>query len=400
MITYKFPIRPSPEQQRKLWDHSCLLNRLYNHFIELEQTTYTIHHKYLSAYDLCSTLPMYKQEHPEYKELYSQSLQRVPFRVHAAYIAFFNNPGKVSPPSFRSCKNFFNIVYPQTNIGYTLHQDEGYVSFTRYGVIPVYFYRKIKGTVKQVSIHYDGKHWFLLVVADTEYVRQKSKHDEPFWLGIDLGTTNLVTTSEGEKIPGPKHYKYFDPRIDALKSKRDHLKKGSRKHKHLSLIIRKLCKLRSNKMKNDLHHISKDLSSTCDVVCVENLHAKSMSKTPATGRNKSIRNAYWGMFVAMLMYKVKKVFLVNPKNTSKSCCYCQSVQSLNIKQRTYKCPHCGIEIDRDHNAALNILHLGYAIAAKQATINTPIGSIVTQAWMSDRTLTCLGTGLWSIQRSC
>lgn len=212
MRTYKYRIRPTTAQAKLLWNHSCLLNNVYNKFIELEQKSYEESKKYLNKFDLDKYLTEYKQDNKELSAIHSQVLQQVSTRVHLSYQAFFKQAVK-HPPNFRSCRNFFNITYPQS--GYSIR---GRILTTKiYGDIPIVLHRPIQGTIKQVSISNDGKNWYLCIVTDYNPPRTYSNTR----VAIDLGVTNLLTTDHGDVVQGPTCQKYFDKKIDTLKTRRD-----------------------------------------------------------------------------------------------------------------------------------------------------------------------------------
>ncbi|MBI5159360.1 IS200/IS605 family element transposase accessory protein TnpB [Candidatus Micrarchaeota archaeon] len=112
----------------------------------------------------------------------------------------------------------------------------------------------------------------------------------------------------------------------------------------------------SNTRSDFLHKLSKQLVGVYSVVALEKLSSKRMSEQ---NFGKQINDAGWNAFANMLCYKAEeagcKVVLVNPENTTKTCSNCNLIQSMPLQERTYECPACGLVIDRDLNAARNIL---------------------------------------------
>ncbi|MDD3399411.1 MAG: helix-turn-helix domain-containing protein, partial [Candidatus Methanomethylophilaceae archaeon] len=150
MRTYKYRIRPTTAQAKLLWNHSCLLNDVYNKFIALEKEAYEKDKSHINLYDLNKELLNLKEENQKLSDIHSQVLQQVSIRVDIAYKAFFKHVTQHSP-NFRSCRNFFNITYPQS--GYSIR---GRILTTKiYGDIPIVLHRPIQGTIKQVSISND-----------------------------------------------------------------------------------------------------------------------------------------------------------------------------------------------------------------------------------------------------
>lgn len=116
-----------------------------------------------------------------------------------------------------------------------------------------------------------------------------------------------------------------------------------------------------------------------------------MSESKATGRNREIRNHQLGKFISMLEYKVNHLVPVDPMFTSQICAYCgeKHTEKLSLNVRTFTCEHCGLEIDRDINAALNILHLGRAQSSGLYKGSVSIVNIHPYMWWDNNTRRCL-----------
>ena len=149
--------------------------------------------------------------------------------------------------------------------------------------------------------------------------------------------------------------------------------------------------MKSRKTNDQLHKISKDLSSRYDTVYVEDLKVKRMSESKATGRNRGVRNQQLGKFISMLEYKVNHLVPVNPMFTSQTCAYCGHTheKKLPLKVRTFTCDHCGLALDRDLNGALNILHLGRATLSGMYKNSVSIVDIHPYMWWDSNTRKCL-----------
>ena len=211
-------------------------------------------------------------------------------------------------------------------------------------------------------------------------------------VAIDLGTTNLATTDRGVVIRGPTHQKHYDTQIDKVKSKRDKTcKKNSRRFNHLSKVVRKLHTVKARKTNDSLHKISKDLSRRYQVAIVEKLPIKRMSETEATGRNRVTRNSCIARFIDMLRYKMHKLLEVNPAHTSQVCSLCRHhlEYKLKLKDRTFKCPKCHLTLDRDQNAALNILQLGIVRLHNLHREDVSIVDIEPGMWLDIDSRRCL-----------
>jgi len=380
--TYKYRIRPTTAQAKLLWNHSCLLNNVYNKFIALEKEAYEKDKSYINLYDLNKELLKLKEENQKLSDIHSQVLQQVSIRVDTAYKAFFKHVTQ-HPPNFRSCRNFFNITYPQS--GYSIRGNKFITKI--YGSISIKLHRPIQGTIKQVSLGYN-EGWYLNITTDYTPIKPGATTR----VAIDLGVTNLATTSTGETIIGPTHQKHFDKKIDQLKARRDETcKKDSLRFKYLSKVVRHLHNVKTRKTNDSLHKITHDLSSKYDTVILEQLNIKDMSESKITGRNRMIRNACISRFITMLKYKMNRVVEVNPMYTSQTCslCHTKLEKKLPLRTRTFVCPHCGMKIDRDHNAAINILQLGLAKDSRIYKQDVSIVDIPPFVWLDDDIRICL-----------
>nr|WP_256377728.1 transposase [Pleurocapsa sp. PCC 7327] len=217
-------------------------------------------------------------------------------------------------------------------------------------------------------------------------VRELKSDIEPNWnnsIGIDLGLEKIVSTSAGEFISPPKFFRKSSENLAILQQKAETRKKKSRARK---LLYKKVAKLHQKiaRQRQQFHfETARDLLKQYDVIFVEDLDLKNMSKRnkPKTdeqgkflpnkqaqksGMNKSFGDAGLGQFIEILMYKAEKasakVIQVNPRGTSQYCSNCLNKVAKTLSDRWHSCP-CGCELDRDTNAAILIKKVGLGIAS-------------------------------------
>ena len=149
--------------------------------------------------------------------------------------------------------------------------------------------------------------------------------------------------------------------------------------------------MKTRKLNDKLHKISHDLSSKFDTAFVEDLKIKQMGESKISGHNRMMRNSCMSRFLSMLKYKMNQVIEVNPVYTSQTCSYChhQLDKKLPLNKRTFTCPHCGLAIDRDHNAAINILQLGLAICSRLYKNDVSISDLPRFVWLDIDICKCL-----------
>jgi putative transposase len=356
MITYKFTLYPSKEQQKKLWNHANQLNWLYNYFLNQRIDAYKNKIK-IGWLTQQAEIVSLREKYPNLSKIYSSSLREPVYRLDRTYKAFFRRVKRkeiAGFPKFRSCKNFFGIQYHKT--GYKIKNSV--LVTTAYGKIPFVQHREIQGKIKQVQITNKNNRWHVNITTDFSEKQDKASGS----VGIDIGLKNLIVATDGTKIENCTHAKYFDKQISILQSRMDKLKKGSRKNKYLRKVINRLYDVECRKINDFQHKVSKKLSQKYDTIYAEDLSVKKMSESNKTGLNKAIRNAKFAQFLLFLKYKTNNLILVNPYNTSKTCNHCGFInESLRLSDREITCSSCKEKYDRDENAAKNIFCLGQAI---------------------------------------
>lgn len=233
--------------------------------------------------------------------------------------------------------------------------------FKNIGTIKCKFHKEIQGNIKEIKIkRHDDNTWYVCITTD-KLMMCNITHTS---IGIDLGITKFATLNDGSYYPKLKDISYFDKQINKLKSRRDKLcKRYSRKYKKLSLRIQRLYVVKNRKINDFLHKVSRYLSNYYDTIIVEDLKVKKMSESKAVGLNREIRNVCWSRFIDFLEYKTYNLIKVNPAYTSKKCSSCGKIHNLTLKDRIMNCS-CGLLLDRDHNAAINIHCQGLALLNK------------------------------------
>jgi len=191
-------------------------------------------------------------------------------------------------------------------------------------------------------------------------------------IGIDLGITDLITTSNGDKIPNPKHFNKYHRKLRNAQKKLSRKQKASRNR---AKARRKVAKIQAKiaDCRNDyLHKLTTQLVRENQAIAVEDLAVCNMVKNHKLAR--SIVDAGWGEMVRQLEYKCRwygrtlvKIDRFFP--SSKQCGHCGHViEKLPLHTREWDCPHCGSHHDRDINAAKNILAAGLAVSVCGADV--------------------------------
>jgi len=287
--------------------------------------------------------------------LFSQTSQEIAHRVEKAvwrYVKLKKEGKKAGFPRFKPFEKMKSLHYPQHESGFWLGEK---LDVSPFGKIQIVRHREIKGRIKTLSIKREasGK-WFACFAADVPE-SGKFSNNKPK-VGIDLGLKTFATLSNGEKFSNPRHIQKYENRLAFLQRKRAKTRKGSHNRKKANEIIaRQYLRLKDTRQ-DFLHKLSHTLANSYSLIALEDLSCQQMA-----GKNfgKQIYDAGWESFARMIQYKAEsagsEAIFVNPKNTTRECCMCGNLQDMPLDERIYGCKACGNSLDRDINAARNIL---------------------------------------------
>jgi len=372
---YKYRLYPTCKQANTLQWVLDRCRELYNAALQERRDAYRMVGKSMTYYDQANQLPDIKQIREEYQDIHSQVLQDALRRVDKAMKAFFRRvkagetPGY---PRFQGYNRYDSFTYPQ--VGFSLTHDNR-VCFSKIGSIKVKLHRPIQGKVKTCTLKREGEHWYVVFACE---VKESPLEASDEAVGIDLGLLHFATLSDGSTIENPRYYRKAEKRLQKHQQSLARKKRGShRRRKAVKQVAQAHRKVR-NQRADFLHKESRKLVNTYGTIVFEELEPANMSKRPKPkqdengkyipngaaakgGLNKSINDAGWGQFVQYCVSKAanagRQVLFVNPKYTSQACSGCGQIRKKDLSERWHSCD-CGSELDRDHNAALNILRLG------------------------------------------
>jgi putative transposase len=360
--TYKYKLKPTPEQERILDRTLMLCRHVYNAAIEERREAWQKRGVSVGYYQQKAELPPIKAEMPEYGGVHSQVLQDVVQRVDRAFHAFFRRvqagetPGY---PRFHGRNRYNSLTYPQFGNGATL--DNGFLVFSKIGRIGVRWSRPIDGTPKTVTISREANGWHVCFsCADVPIHPLPPTGQET---GIDLGLESFATLSTGERIFHPGWYRQAERRLMTAQRRVSRRKKGSaRRRKAVRLLAS--AHLKVKRQRADFHHkAALRLVQTNDTIYHEDLQTANLLKNHHVA--KSIQDAGWSRFLSILSAKAayagRRVVAVPPAYTSQACSGCGVIVQKGLSIRWHSCPDCGMSLHRDHNAAKNIERLGRSL---------------------------------------
>ena len=182
--------------------------------------------------------------------------------------------------------------------------------------------------------------------------------------GVDLGLKNLATLTDGSLIGNPRHIGKHQGKIAFLQREMDNKKKGSKNRRKAKRKVAIGFETLKNSRRDFLHKLSRNLVSSYSFIALEDLASQELAKK---NFGKQIYDAGWGELADMLRYKAAsagcEVVFVDPKDTTKMCCVCGNKMDMPLAVRDYDCEKCSNRMDRDKNAAYNILQRATAGAA-------------------------------------
>lgn len=350
---YKYRILPTKEQEESLLQCGGNARFLWNYALKTNQDYYKETGKFKFYHELAVSLPKLKEEYPFLKESFSQSLQMVLRQFDKALKDSFKK--KKGFPSFKK-KMLLNDSFtcPQK-----WRLEKGFVFIPKIGEVKWIKHRAMKGKPKSITISQDGDKWYCSVLCEYT-IPDKAKECDNI-VGCDVGLKEFAILSDGTVISNPRHTKKYENKLAKEQRKLSKKQKGSKNRFKQRLKVRKIHNKIRDIRKDFLHKTSNSIAKNYDGIFVEDLNIKGMMKNHCLA--KSIGDVSWSEFNRQLEYKCKWNFKYYLKidrffPSSKTCSNCGYVQEMPLSKRIFDCPNCGISIDRDLNASLNIRNIG------------------------------------------
>jgi putative transposase len=361
MKAYKYRIYPKKAEKVIIDDTIEHCRLLYNRLVEERKVEYEKSGNSLNKYTQIKTLPERKKYISAYNNIYSQVLQNVCDRVDKSYKNFFRRvkegKGKVGYPRYQGHNKYNSFTYPQS--GYSINQNV--LTLSKIGKIKVELHREIDGIIKTCTIIRKNDKYYTCFSCEVE---QHTLPNTGEIIGIDVGIKTFVAGSDGLEIENKKVYKKASKNLKHLQRLVSKKKKGSKRRKVYVKKLAKVHELVANQRQDVVNKAVHKLINNYDVIIHEDLKVKNMVKNHKLAG--AISDVSWGKLFESLESAAKtnankQIIKVNPRNTSKKCSCCGNIkESLKLSERTYNCDICGLKLDRDINAAINIKVAGIA----------------------------------------
>ena len=353
---YKYRIYPNKKQQELIRKTFGCTRYVYNYYLDKRKTDKTNYTYVKCAKDLTQL----KKELEWLKEVDSVGLQTSLKDLDVAYKNFFS--GRSGYPKFKSRKNrhqSYRTSFSHNNIAFM----NKHIKLPKLGLVKVRDKQVPQGRILNATISQepDGRFYCSLCCTDVSF-KQLPKTNQ--FVGIDLGLVDFAIFSDGIKIENPRFFEKSEKKLAKLQRELSRKTIGSNRWNKARIKVAKLQKHISNQRKDFLQKLTTLIVRKYDIICIEDLDVKAMKETELTVRNKRVSDVSWSEFRRQLTYKstwygrtLSAVDRYYP--SSQICHHCGNIDGKKAETiRFWVCPKCNSKLDRDINAAINILNEG------------------------------------------
>lgn len=350
--TFKMRLLPRKGQHARLQAALDHTRDLYNAALEERIGVYRKSGRSVSCYDQFKSLTVLR-ENPEYT-VFSASMQRWPIKkIDLAFAAFFSRIKKGQTPGFPRfrgrdrCKSFgFADRY-----GWKVHDSRLYMKGI--GKVRIHMHRSLPENIRSCQIKRNCKGWVVLFVCDVPVEALPATGRS---IGVDMGITSFIATSDGLTVPGFKAGRKAQKEMRRRQRALARCKRGSKNRLKAKLRVARLHERTANARRTFQHQVAAKLVRENDLIAIEDLNVKGMAKGMLA---RDVNDAGWASFTTLLVEKAEKaareIVKVDARYTSQTCPGCGAVEPKPLSQRVHRCGECGYTADRDVAAAQVVL---------------------------------------------
>lgn len=369
---YKFRLYPNREQENLIARTFGCCRFVFNHYLALRKETYEQTGETLNYYACAKDMTRLKQQEETLwlLEVDATALQSSILDLDDAYQHFFRrvkkgeNPGY---PRFKS-KHHHKKSYKSKCVGRNIKVPEAAVQLPKLGKVKCRISRPVQGRILSATVSQSasGKYYVSLCCRLEQDLPKLPATGTV--VGLDVGIESFAVSSDGEEYPNPKYLRQSEKKLAWLQRQLSRKTKGSANWNKARIQVARLHEHIANQRRDMQHKLSTEIVRQNDVICIEDIAPKNMVRNHQLA--KSISDASWGEFGRQLTYKSewygKQLVTVDrfyPSSQTCSECGAQWPGTKDLKVRRWICPECGAALDRDTNAAVNILHEGMRLLA-------------------------------------
>jgi len=356
--TLKYRLYTS-EKDKHLVEQIHVAASIWNHSVALTRRYYRLYGKSISTNRLQKHIAKLRRRNPYWQRLGSQAVQDVCQRLDKAYGRFFKDPSRVGRPGFKKRRGYTSFTLKQAGWAY-LGSGRMRIGKRQYRFVES---RPISGQIKTVTIKRDraGRLWILFSVLESDVV--PNLHEEVTHpVGLDFGLKTFLTLSDGTSVASPEFFKASISEIRRCHRDLSRSQKGSRNRadarRRLALSYDRI----SNQRRDWFFKTAHRLCDRFDLISVEDLNIDGMKRL----WGRKVSDLAVAEFASVLEWVCLKwgVHFVKVDRfyaSTKTCHDCGNKQDLSLSDRVWTCMLCGVEHDRDVNAAKNIRDRGWSL---------------------------------------
>lgn len=351
---FEYRLYPSKTQQRTLEATLETCRHWYNACLAERKTAYDERKETIRLNEQLRGVKVLKATSPYAAPIHSHILQVVAADLDKTFVAFFRRVKageKAGYPRFKGRNRFSSFGLKEYGNGFKL--DGRRLKMWGIGRIRVRWHRPLEGRIKTLWIVRKVDAWYACFTSEVE-ARPLPATGQA--VGVDVGLTSLLTTSDGEHTPNPRWYRAEQRKLRTLQRRVARRSRGGKNRRKAITQLQRQHQRITNRRKDYLNKIAHNLIVRYDQIALEDLRIHKMVKNRRLA--KSILDTGWGYLMMRLRAKAEEagrvVLLVDPAYTSKTCSGCGAAfEHLTLAVRWVECA-CGLSLDRDHNAAINI----------------------------------------------
>lgn len=367
---YKFRLYPTRLQREALERQIETHRRLYNAALEQRRIAWREQRVSLNYYAQANELKDARRADAELRLTNYSSLQTTLRRLDRTFQAFFRRVRAGEQPGFPRFKGrdrFNSVTFPSVGDGCRFDGQRVYVQHA--GRIKTKVHRPVEGTIKTITFKREAGQWYAVLSCDLGAPDTPASILPP--VGIDLGLTAFLTTSDGEAVVPPRYYRQAQAKLRRVQRALSRCQRGSHRRAKVKRRVQRTHQRIANQRRDWHHKAALNLCRQYGTICHEALNVRGIARTRLA---KSTHDAGWGQFLTILAHKAEEadvaVIAVNPRNTTQVCSACGGLPPvpLTLSDRVYVCSHCGLVSNRDVNAARNVLRLGLSRQASTLAV--------------------------------
>jgi putative transposase len=354
---YKYRIYPTKEQEKTLNGWIGQMRFVWNLFLQQNIDEYNLNKKFIFKVELSRKLPDLKKKNI-WLNAPAVSYQYITEQLDKALKLNFKSRNiKFGFPKFKK-KNVKEqgIRINQQDSGIKLFEKQ--IQIPKMGRVKIRKHREIpdNAKLKAITITRDVDQWYVSCLLDIDQEINQKEIKEETSIGIDLGIKSLAVTSNNEIFANPKFLTKIEKKLAKEQRKLSKKKLRSNNRNKQRIKVAKIHRKIRFQRKNQLHQISSSIAKNYNHVFAEDLSIKNMMKNRCL--SKAIGQIGWYQFITYLSYKTSVIKIDRYDASSQICSGCGARQKMPLHIRTYNCPNCGLVLDRDLNAAINIKQIG------------------------------------------